>query len=144
MTIYADRFQGRTAVVTGGASGLGLDVARRIIAEGGQAILWDFDADALHRAQAETGALAAVHVDIASWPAVEAAAAETLAASSAIDILVNSAGITFVSRVIWSNFADADALNIPRERADAAFTSGSGCVSAFNSSSCLGNAFSTS
>lgn len=94
MTKFADRFEGRTAVVTGGASGLGLDVARRIIAEGGQAILWDHDADALRRAQAETGALAAILVDVAAWPAVEAAAAETLAASPAIDIVVNSAGIT--------------------------------------------------
>ena len=94
MTTFAGRFAGRTAVITGGASGLGLDVARRIIAEGGQAVLWDFDADALSRAKAETGALAAVHVDIASWPAIEAATAETLAASPVIDILVNSAGIT--------------------------------------------------
>ena len=94
MTIFADRFKGRTAVVTGGASGLGLDVARRIVAEGGQAILWDFDVEALRRAQAETGALAAVHVDIASWQAIEAATAETLAVAPAIDILVNSAGIT--------------------------------------------------
>lgn len=94
MTIFANRFLGRTAVVTGGASGLGLDVARRIIGEGGQAILWDFDADALRRAKAETGALAAVHVDISAWPEVEAATAETLSASPTIDILINSAGIT--------------------------------------------------
>ncbi|HEV2597875.1 SDR family NAD(P)-dependent oxidoreductase [Sphingopyxis sp.] len=94
MTIFADRFAGRTAVVTGGASGLGLDVARRIVAEGGRAILWDHDTDALARAHADIGALAAVRVDIASWEAVEAAAAESLAAAPAIDILVNSAGIT--------------------------------------------------
>lgn len=94
MMSFANRFAGRTAVVTGGASGLGLDVARRLIAEGGRAILWDFDAEALGRAEAENGALAAVHVDISSWPSVEAATAETLAASPSIDILVNSAGIT--------------------------------------------------
>ena len=36
MTVYAGRFSGRTAVITGGASGLGLATARRIIAEGGK------------------------------------------------------------------------------------------------------------
>lgn len=94
MTIFAHRFAGRTAVVTGGASGLGLDVARRIVAEGGQVILWDFDADALEAAKLETKALAAFEVDVASWPSVEAAAAASASAAKSIDILINSAGIT--------------------------------------------------
>lgn len=94
MTIFAERFAGRTAVITGGASGLGLDVARRIAGEGGRVVLWDFDRDALDRAAEELDAVAAILVDISSWPAVEAAAAETLAAAGSVDILVNSAGIT--------------------------------------------------
>lgn len=94
MTIFAERFAGRTAVVTGGASGLGLDVARRIAGEGGRVVLWDFDRDALDRAAEELDVVAAILVDISSWPAVEAAAAETLAAAGSVDILVNSAGIT--------------------------------------------------
>ena len=44
MSIYAGRFAGRGAVITGGASGLGKEVARRIAAEGGQVVLWDVDA----------------------------------------------------------------------------------------------------
>lgn len=94
MTIFAERFAGRTAVITGGASGLGLDVARRITGEGGRVVLWDFDREALDHAAKELDAVAAVLVDISSWPAVEAAAAETLAAAGSVDILVNSAGIT--------------------------------------------------
>lgn len=94
MAIFADRFAGRTAIVTGGASGLGLDVARRVIAEGGAAILWDRDASALESAAREIGALAHMVVDVSDWSSVEAAAAAALAASDRIDILVNSAGIT--------------------------------------------------
>ncbi len=94
MTIFAERFAGRVAVITGGASGLGLDVARRITDEGGRVVLWDFDREALDGAAEELGALAAILVDISSWSAVETAAAETLAAAGSIDILVNSAGIT--------------------------------------------------
>lgn len=94
MTIYTGRFAGRTAVITGGASGLGLDVARRLVAEGGAVILWDFDEGALAKAKAEVGAIATAVVDVASWPDVEAAAAAAQAAAPAIDLLVNSAGIT--------------------------------------------------
>ena len=57
MTIFAERFAGRTAVITGGASGLGLDVARRIAGEGGRVVLWDFDREALDRAAEELDAM---------------------------------------------------------------------------------------
>jgi NAD(P)-dependent dehydrogenase (short-subunit alcohol dehydrogenase family) len=46
-TVYPNRFSGRTAVITGGASGLGKAVAARIVAEGGQVCLWDLDAEGL-------------------------------------------------------------------------------------------------
>ena len=52
---YLGRFAGRTAVITGGASGLGRAVAARIVAEGGQVSLWDLDAAALKDAAAEVG-----------------------------------------------------------------------------------------
>ena len=41
--IYAGRFAGRTAVITGGASGLGLEAAKRITQEGGKVCLWDLN-----------------------------------------------------------------------------------------------------
>src|SRR5579872_2713064 len=43
MSTFADRFAGRAAVITGGASGLGLEVAQRIMAEGGRVSLWDWN-----------------------------------------------------------------------------------------------------
>ena len=52
---YTDRFAGRAAVITGGASGLGKAVAARIVAEGGQVSLWDLDADGLKAAATEVG-----------------------------------------------------------------------------------------
>ena len=47
MSIFAGRYAGRCAIVTGGASGLGKQVAARIVAEGGKVVLWDVNPDAL-------------------------------------------------------------------------------------------------
>lgn len=94
MTIFADRFAGRTAVITGGASGLGLDVARRIVAEGGAVILWDSDENLVGTVAKEVGALGFCAVDVSDWRSVEAATAAAGASANRIDILVNSAGIT--------------------------------------------------
>lgn len=89
-----ERFAGRTAIITGGASGLGFDVARRIVAEGGAVILWDRDAATLEKAAAQVGALASTVVDVSSYGEVEKAAAHARAKAKDIHILVNSAGIT--------------------------------------------------
>ncbi len=89
------RFAGRTAVVTGGASGLGKAVAARIVAEGGRAALWDLDAAAINGARAETGAAHAEALDVSDAAAVEVAARASAAAlGGRVDILVCSAGIT--------------------------------------------------
>lgn len=100
MTIYQGRFAGRTAVITGGASGLGLEAARRIVAEGGKAALWDMDADALAKAKTETGASLTVTLDVSKPEAVQAAAAQSKAALGKIDILINSAGITGATHTV--------------------------------------------
>lgn len=94
MSVYEGRFAGRCAVVTGGASGLGKDVAKRIVAEGGRAVLWDMNAEALEAARAETGATHVVALDVSDAAAVEAAAKESAEALGRIDVLVCSAGIT--------------------------------------------------
>jgi NAD(P)-dependent dehydrogenase (short-subunit alcohol dehydrogenase family) len=85
---------GRTAVVTGGAQGLGLAIARRIAASGAKVSLWDMDAGQLAEAVAGLGPAASpVVVDIADYGAVVDALAETEKVAGPVAILVNSAGI---------------------------------------------------
>jgi NAD(P)-dependent dehydrogenase (short-subunit alcohol dehydrogenase family) len=91
----ARRFVGRKAVVTGGASGIGLGVSRRLIAEGAQVAIWDHNQDAIAAAKADLGSGATgFQVDIADPIGVENAGRETAQALGGIDILVASAGIT--------------------------------------------------
>jgi NAD(P)-dependent dehydrogenase (short-subunit alcohol dehydrogenase family) len=92
--INPGRFTGRTAIITGGASGLGLETAKRITAEGGKVSLWDLNAEALAAAKKETGAVHTLAVDVSQPAAVEAGVAESAKALGKVDILVNSAGIT--------------------------------------------------
>jgi 2-dehydro-3-deoxy-L-rhamnonate dehydrogenase (NAD+) len=94
MTGRDRRFEGRAAVITGGASGLGLACAARIVAEGGRVVLWDNNVDTLRKAQRDSGAEDALVVDVADPQAVAEAAARSRAILGRIDILVASAGIT--------------------------------------------------
>ena len=92
--MFSGRFAGRTAIITGGASGLGRAVAARIVAEGGRVCLWDRDAAALDVAAREVGASGYRALDVADPAAVEAAARDSAATLGRLDILVCSAGIT--------------------------------------------------
>jgi len=94
MNAYAGRFAGRTAVITGGASGLGLAVARRLVAEGGRVALWDLSAEQLAIAAGELGGAHTEQLDVSDADAVARAAEATAAALGKIDILICSAGIT--------------------------------------------------
>lgn len=94
MSVYAGRFAGQGAIITGGASGLGKAVATRIVAEGGKVALWDLNADALAAAKEETGASFTVALDVSNADAVADAAAQSFAALGKVDVLVCSAGIT--------------------------------------------------
>jgi 3-oxoacyl-[acyl-carrier protein] reductase len=103
MSLYANRFSGRAAIITGGASGLGLQVATRIAAEGGKVALWDINPESLAEAKRVSGALHTQVVDVSDYQAVAKAAKESSAALGRIDILVASAGITGAT-VPVSNF----------------------------------------
>ena len=94
MDMIAGRFSGRTAVVTGGASGLGLLAAQRIVQEGGRVSLWDVNASALDDAQKKLGGAHTVSVNIGNHENVVEAARQSKQALGKIDILINSAGIT--------------------------------------------------
>ena len=90
---FAGRFAGRAAIITGGASGLGLAVAERILAEGGKVSIWDVNGG-LDEALARLDGAHGVKVDVSDADAVAAAAAESAAALGRADVLVCSAGIT--------------------------------------------------
>jgi 2-dehydro-3-deoxy-L-rhamnonate dehydrogenase (NAD+) len=74
------RFAGRRAVVTGGLSGIGEAVVKRLESEGAKVAVWDI--------------AGGIVTDISNYDAVEKATAETIHRLGGIDILVNSAGIT--------------------------------------------------
>ncbi len=74
------RFSGKRAVVTGGLSGIGEAVVKRIESEGGKVAIWDMNGG--------------IKTDISDFASVENSVAETVKQIGGIDILVNSAGIT--------------------------------------------------
>ena len=95
-------FEGRTAVVTGGAAGIGLAVAKRLVLSGARVALWDLDAKALATAAAGLGhGTDTQTLDVADARAVERAAAATSKAFGRIDALVCSAGIAGPNRTTW-------------------------------------------
>jgi 3-oxoacyl-[acyl-carrier protein] reductase len=95
---------GRVAVITGGAQGIGHAVARRMLDSGAAVVLWDVHEARLaqaHTTLAAQGQVSAVAVDVSDEASVGAAAQATLAAHGRVDILVNSAGITGGNARTW-------------------------------------------
>ncbi|MDN3567382.1 SDR family NAD(P)-dependent oxidoreductase [Paeniroseomonas aquatica] len=87
------RLQGRRAVITGGASGIGLASARVFLREGAQVVLLDRDEAALARAASELG-VGGLPVDVADPASVAPAVAAAAAALGGLDAVVNAAGIS--------------------------------------------------
>lgn len=88
---------GRTAVITGGAQGLGFAIAQQFIAEGARVVIGDVNHDSTHAAAEPLGGTdvaRAVRCDVTSATEVDALVAAAVDAFGALDIMVNNAGIT--------------------------------------------------
>ena len=87
---------GKTALVTGGAQGIGLAVTLRLLASGAKVASWDVNGDQNTQtvANLDAGANAtAITADISDWASVQSALAQTKSALGPVDIVVNSAGL---------------------------------------------------
>jgi 3-oxoacyl-[acyl-carrier protein] reductase len=91
---------GRNAVVTGGASGLGFAIAERLALSGAKVVIWDIDDEAARAAAKKLGGFAIV-ADVGDLAAVTHAVGNTLGLVPAIDVLVNNAGITGPNVKLW-------------------------------------------
>ena len=92
-------FKDRTAVITGGAQGFGLDIARRFLDSGAKVIIWDIDTKLIDEAIKEISNpnLSSDIVDVSDYKEVEIAVSKI----SKIDILINNAGITGPTMPLW-------------------------------------------
>lgn len=97
---------GRVAIITGGARGLGLAIAQRLIAGGARVCLWDSDAPAAQQAAARIGAHAAT-ADVTDAASLDAALRATEAALGPCDIMVANAGITGPNHLLEDYPVDA-------------------------------------
>ncbi|MDA1348942.1 MAG: SDR family NAD(P)-dependent oxidoreductase [Chloroflexi bacterium] len=104
------RFEGQTAIVTGGGDGLGLGIADRLASEGANILIVDFNADNGKTASeklAAHGVKTLVEVgDVGDEAVADRAAAAAMAAWGRIDVLVNNAGIAGHSANVWELTAD--------------------------------------
>ena len=95
-------FKKRTAIVTGGAQGFGLDIAKRFLKSGAKVIIWDIEPKTLEIAikDLNTPDLSSNLVDVSNYKEVEKHANEIMD-NSKIDILINNAGITGPTATLW-------------------------------------------
>ena len=89
------RLAGKSAVVTGGASGFGEGIVRKFVAEGARVMVADINGDGARALAGELGdAAVAQAVDVSDGVSVQAMAEAAIAAFGRLDILVNNAGVT--------------------------------------------------
>ena len=93
---------GRVAIITGGAQGIGRAVAERLAASGAKVAIWDLDGKLANEAAAAIGpAASGLAIDVTDAKAVNAAAAELEQRHGSVDILVTSAGIAGPNLKTW-------------------------------------------
>ena len=95
-------FKNRTALVTGGAQGFGLDIAKRFLKSGAKVIIWDIDSKMIEQAIKELNSpnLSSNIVDVSNYVEVEKCT-DDITKKTNIDILINNAGITGPTAALW-------------------------------------------
>ena len=95
-------FKDRTAVITGGAQGFGLDIAKRFLESGARVIIWDIDPKMIEKAEKDlnNSNLSSNIVDVSNYKQVENSTQDILKKNN-IDILINNAGITGPTASLW-------------------------------------------
>ena len=89
----------KVAVVTGGAQGFGLAIAKRFLVSGAQVVIWDIDEKILLSVEEKN--ITKIIADVTNFQKIEEATKETLSLFGRIDILVNNAGIAGPSYTTW-------------------------------------------
>jgi 2-dehydro-3-deoxy-L-rhamnonate dehydrogenase (NAD+) len=115
MNVYD--LNGRAAIVTGGAQGIGLAVANRMLASGARVAIWDRDRALLDKTVAAFNKgdnVLGLDVDIADLAAVERATKDTIGRFGKIDILVNNAAVVGPNAATWEYPPEAfrDVVNV--------------------------------
>lgn len=101
------RLQGKTALITGAARGIGLAFAQAYVREGAQVAIADIDTARARAAAAELGEAAlAVEMDVTRQDSIDAAVAQTVAYFGRIDILINNAAIFTAAPIVEITRAD--------------------------------------
>jgi 3-hydroxybutyrate dehydrogenase len=93
------RLDGKVAIVTGAASGIGHAIARRYVEAGGRVVIADIKMDQAEKAARELGGpdkIIAVEMDVTSEEAVNAGVAKTVSTFGTVDVLVSNAGVQIV------------------------------------------------
>ena len=95
-------FSNKTAVITGGAQGFGLDIAKRFLDSGAKVIIWDIDSKLLDKVinDINNANLSSNVVDVSVYKEVEDTVNKILNKTD-IDILINNAGITGPTSSLW-------------------------------------------
>ena len=105
-----DAFEGRVAVVTGAASGIGLATATRFAQEGMRVVLADIEGDALEAAVSELRGrgheVLGVPTDVSQWDAIQHLAGQTLSAFGQVHVVHNNAGVVRAGRLEELTLAD--------------------------------------
>ena len=99
--MYPQLHQGQTAIITGGAQGIGLGIARRLAAQGCKIIIWDLMPEAFDAGKEEFEPLALEKVDVSNLENVRRAFDAALRQTKTVEILVTCAGINGPNHPLW-------------------------------------------